>query len=186
MKKGIVFALAIAVVFMFVSCGDKPNGDNDKIVKESLEQQLIGTSWYQTTTTETEMGSGTIHDDDDGDLYPVDKITLTIKSTVTYTFNVDNFNCTTDVFENKSGITKIPHAEMMDDGVSVTTWEDKEVTQSTKSSNFISGTWNIENDRLYMIENNATQGTSFAVSIINDELILENEYAGIFLRLKRK
>ena len=73
MKKGIVIALAIAVVFMFVGCGDKP-----------LEQQLIGTSWYQTTTTETEMGSGTILDDDDRELYPVDKITLTIKSTVTY------------------------------------------------------------------------------------------------------
>ena len=174
MKKGIVIALAIAVVFMFVGCGDKP-----------LEQQLIGTSWYQTTTTETEMGSGTILDDDDRELYPVDKITLTIKSTVTYTFNVDNFNCITDVFENKSGITKIPHVEW-DDGCTITTWEDKEVTQSTKNSNFISGTWKIENDRLYMVENNATQGTSFAVSIINDELILENEYAGIFLRLKRK
>ena len=35
MKKGIVIALAIAVVFLFVGCGDKPNGDNDKIVKES-------------------------------------------------------------------------------------------------------------------------------------------------------
>lgn len=183
MKKGIVFALAIAVVFMFVSCGDKPNGDNDKIVKESLEQQLIGTSWYQTLTTETDLGAGYLPENSNN---YCDEITLKITTTVTYTFNSDNFNCTTDVFENKSGITKIPHAEMMDDGVSVTTWEDKEVTQSTKSSNFISGTWNIENDRLYMIENNATQGTSFAVSIINDELILENEYAGIFLRLKRK
>ena len=43
-----------------------------------------------------------------------------------------------------------------------------------------------QEDFLWKIENNATQGTSFAVSIINDELILENEYAGIFLRLKRK
>ena len=169
MKKGIVIALALAVVFMFVSCGDKPNGDNNKFVKESLEQQLIGTSWYQTTTTETEMGPG-LFDGGEWGIY-VREITLATITTVTYTFNTDSFACTTEVVEKKFGWT--------DDG---------EYKESVKllTSNEVNGTWNIENDRLYMIENNATQGTSFAVSIINDELILENEYAGIFLRLKRK
>lgn len=174
MKKGIVFALAIAVVFMFVSCGDKGLNDKDENTNKfedtvTIEQQLIGSTWYQSQSTEMEIGEG-LFDGGEWGIY-VEEITLATITTVTYTFNSDSFTCTTEVIEKKFGWT-----------------EDGEYKESVKllSSNEVTGTWNIENDRLYMIENNATQGTSFAVSIINDELILENEYAGIFLRLKRK
>ena len=168
MKKGIVIALAIAVVFLFVGCGDKPNGDNDKIVKESLEQQLMGPTWYQSQSTETDLGPGYVND---GINSYVENVILKITSTVTYTFNADTFTCTTEVIQKKIGWISEDYC-----------LEKEELLESIT----VTGTWNIENDRLYMIENNATTGVSYSVSIVNIELILENEYAGIFLRLKKK
>ena len=168
MKKGIVIALAIAVVFLFVGCGDKPNGDNDKIVKESLEQQLMGPTWYQSQSTETDLGPGYVND---GINSYVENVILKITSTVTYTFNADTFTCTTEVIQKKIGWISEDYC-----------LEKEELLESIT----VTGTWNIENDRLYMIENNATTGVSYSVSIVNNELILENEYAGIFLRLKKK
>ena len=170
MKKGIVIALAIAVVFLFVGCGDKPNGDNDKIVKESLEQQLMGPTWYQTTETVTEIGSGTIYDDIDGYPYPVNKITLTIKSTVNYKFNQNLFTGTYDIIQKKSGNSS---------GY-------RDVEETSKETKEISGVWYVEEGKLFMIEDDSPTGTSYNIYFFNDELILENEYAGTFIRLKKK
>ena len=175
MKKGIVISLAILMMFLFVGCGEK----------DSIAQQLMGTSWYQTLTTETDLGAGYITDEKDGERYNCDEITLTITSTATYSFEANTFNTTTEVKQIKSGITKIYDVEWVE-GCTITTQKDKEVTESTTETESVNGTWNIENDRLYMIENGATTGVSYSVSIVNNELILENEYAGIFLRLKRK
>ena len=79
MKKGIVIALAILMMFVIVGCGEK----------ENIEQQLIGTSWHQTLTTETDLGAGYITDDQDGHKYQCDEITLTITSTATYSFGAN-------------------------------------------------------------------------------------------------
>ena len=37
-----------------------------------------------------------------------------------------------------------------------------------------------------MIEDDSPTGTSYNIYFFNDELILENEYAGTFIRLKKK
>lgn len=181
MKKGIVIALAIAVVFMFVSCGDKPNGDNDKIVKESLEQQLIGTSWYQTLTTETDLGAGYLPENSNN---YCDEITLKITTTVTYTFNSDSFSSTSEITQKKSGWTGGFYG--IDGEGNYIEIPGEEVSETTTETESVTGSWYFEDDRLYMIEDNAVTGTSFSVSIINDELILENEYAGTFTRFKKK
>ena len=175
MKKGIVIALAILMMFVLVGCGEK----------ENIEQQLIGTSWHQTLTTETDLRAGYITDDKDGHKYQCDEITLTITSTATYSFGANTFNTTTEVKQIKSGITKILDVEW-DGGISITNEKDKEVTETSTETESVNGTWHFENDRLYMIENGATTGVSYSVSLVNNELILENEYAGIFLRLKKK
>ncbi len=173
MKKGIVIGLAIAFMVLFVGCGDEGLNDKDENTNKfedtvTIEQQLIGSTWYQSQSTETDLGPGYVND---GINSYVENVILKITSTVTYTFNADTFTCTTEVIQKKMGWISEDYC-----------LEKEELLESIT----VTGTWNIENDRLYMIENNATQGTSFAVSIINDELILENEYAGIFLRLKRK
>ncbi len=181
MKKGIVIGLAIAVVFMFVSCGDKPNGDNDKIVKESLEQQLMGPTWYQTLTTETDLGAGYLSENSSN---YCDEITLKITTTVTYTFNSDTFSSTSEITQKKSGWTRGFYG--IDGEGNYIEIPGEEVSETTTETESVTGSWYFEDDRLYMIEDNAVTGTSFSVSIINDELILENEYAGTFTRLKKK
>ena len=168
MKKGIVIALAILMMFAIVGCGEKDFNTNEN---NSIAQQLIGTSWYQTLTTETDLGAGYLPENSNN---RYDEITLKITTTVTYTFNSDTFSSNSEV------ITYIIGEKWAYDPYNP---EYEETSTETESVN---GTWHFENDRLYMIENGATTGVSYSVSIVNNELILENEYAGIFLRLKKK
>lgn len=166
MKKGIVIALAILMIFVLVGCGEKDFSTNEN---DSIDQQLIGTSWYQSQTTETDIGEGVLSGGEWG-LY-VENITLSIITTVTYEFNDSSFTCTTKIVQKKSGWTNENE------------YIEREVSTETESVN---GTWHFENDRLYLIADNATTGVSYSVFIIDDELILENEYAGTFIRLKKK
>lgn len=179
MKKGIVIALAILMMFVLVGCGEKDFNTN---VNDSIDQQLIGTSWYQSQTTETDIGKGVLSGGEWG-IY-VEKITLTITTTVTYTFNSDTFSSTSEITQKKSGWTEGVYG--IDGEGNYIETPGEEVSETETETESVTGSWYFEDDRLYMIEDNAVTGTSFSVSIINDELILENEYAGIFLRLKRK
>ena len=76
MKKGIVIALAILMIFVLVGCGEKDFSTNEN---DSIDQQLIGTSWYQSQTTETDIGEGVLSGGEWG-LY-VENITLSIITT---------------------------------------------------------------------------------------------------------
>ena len=163
MKKGIVFALAILMMFVLVGCGTNEN--------DSIDQQLFGTSWYHTTETVTEIGPGYIPEYSN-DRY--DEITLKITTTITYTFNSDTFSSNSEVITYTIG-EKWGYDPY---------YPEYEGTSTETES--VNGTWHFENDRLYLIADNATTGVSYSVFIIDDELILENEYAGTFIRLKKK
>lgn len=160
MKKGIVIALAIAVVFMFVGCG---------VVSE---KQIQGT-WYLKTTEvpQTSLGPGYIIDDTDGKEYYVENVILNYTETIeTLSFEGSTFSKNTEVNQYKKGWSES---------------ESKEINEKTTKTDWQDGSFRIIDGRLYMVEALESPGKSFAVSIYGSELILDNEHTGTCLLYRR-
>ena len=163
MKKGIVIALAIAVVFMFVGC---------EVVSE---KQIQGT-WYLKTTEvpQTSLGPGYIIDDTDGKEYYVENVILNYTETIeTLSFEGSTFSKNTEVNQYKKGLYESES-------------ESKEINEKTTKTDWQYGSFRIIDGRLYMVEFLESPGKSFAVSIYGSELILDNEHTGTCLVYRRQ
>lgn len=165
MKKGIVIALAIAVMFMFVSCG---------VVSE---KQIQGT-WYLKTQEilQTNLGPGIITDDTDGKEYYVGNVILNYTETIeTLSFEGSTFSKNTEINQYKKGWSES---------------ESKEINEKTTKTDWQDGSFRIIDGRLYMYEFLESPGKSFAVSIcgnkLGSELILDNEHTGTCLVYNRQ
>ena len=163
MKKGIVIALAIAIVFLFTSCG---------IIGE---KQIEG-SWYQYNheILKTSLGPGVMVNNSDGLEYHVNNIILDgIVTYVTLTFNYGHdIDSKTEVIQGKTG-----WYESEDESK----WIQETITDTAEEG----GYWYLENGRLYMNGPSAMTGSSFAVTIIGNTLILDNECTGTYITFSR-